>query len=76
MSAPDEPWWQRYPITNDQQAYAAGLVVGLAMLHGLDVEPIVDPVGNYTAAMWLKLPPGLYGDQQVSIVITVPPRQS
>jgi hypothetical protein len=75
-SEPQPPYpWQRYPIKDDQQAYVSGLVVGLALKHGLDVEPILDPAGNYTAAMWLKIPRGLYGPEaELSIVITVPPQ--
>ena len=47
---------------SDAHALRAGQVWGIAMAHGLDLQPVVDEAGNYTAAMVLRsdrLPDGV-----------------
>jgi hypothetical protein len=53
---------ERYRVTSDNHAFRTGQVLGVAMAAGLDVEPVVDAAGNYTAAFDLRsdrLPEGV-----------------
>jgi len=53
-----------------EHALRCGWVWGIAMHHGVDLNPIIDEAGNYTASFTLKsdrLPPG------VTITLVVPP---
>lgn len=61
-----------YPLpVDDIHALHVGFVVGLAARHGLDVEPIVDGDGNYTASFRLRLPDDFPAN--VTVVLTVEP---
>lgn len=37
-------------------AYVSGMVLGLAKKHGLDVEPVLTPYGDYTSRFEVKSP--------------------
>ena len=43
---------------HDDQAMMTGLLVGLLMKHGIDVRPEVDPEGNYTPVLFVKIDMG------------------
>lgn len=45
-----------YPIQSAEHALVAGMVVGLAIKHGIDLRPVVDEAGNYTAEALLVVP--------------------
>jgi hypothetical protein len=45
-----------------EHALRAGMVWGIGITHGLDLRPMLDAEGNYTAALELRsdrLPPGV-----------------
>jgi hypothetical protein len=62
-----------YPIINARHGYAAGLALGVARQHGLDVEPVIDEHGWVTAAMHLRVPAILAGGIAVTLTLVIDP---
>lgn len=58
-----------YPVAGPDHALRTGMVMGLALKHGLDVVPDVTPEGDYQASMTLTLPEPFAG-VKVRIVVT------
>jgi hypothetical protein len=65
-------------IVSPEHALHAGMVWGLAMRHGLDLLPVLDDDGNYSAEVELVLPvdsTGWSADVRVRLVVEPPPEQ-
>lgn len=62
-----------YPIVSARHGYAAGLALGIARQHGLDVEPVLDERGGVTAAIALRIPGILAGGIAVTITLVIDP---
>ena len=56
-------------IVGMRHAMYAGWIVGLALDVGLDVEPVVDPLGNYTDRIALQVTSG----RTIELVVPPPP---
>lgn len=58
-----------HPIESGEHALLAGFVWGLALRHGLDLLPVLDDAGNYSAEVELVLPEGMYQGVPVRLVV-------
>lgn len=62
-----------YPIVSARHGYAAGLALGIARQHGLEVRPVLDEHGGVTAAIELQVPEVLAGGFAVTITLVIDP---
>jgi hypothetical protein len=55
-------------FTDDRHALYAGWVIGTAMRHGVQLEPIVDDDGNYTDQLRL-----VHAGLDITLIVPPPP---
>jgi hypothetical protein len=69
------PTGSKHPIVSSEHALHAGMVWGVAMKHGLDLLPVLDDAGNYSAEVELVLPvesTGWPGNVRVRLIVEPP----
>jgi hypothetical protein len=57
-------------IVGMRHAMYAGWIMGIGIKHGVPLEPVVDPLGNYTDRLVLRMHDG---DIELELTIVVPP---
>jgi hypothetical protein len=70
------PTGATHRIQSPEHALHAGMVWGLAMRHGLELVPVLDEEGNYSAEVELVLPAASTSwpaDVRVRLVVEPPP---